>query len=698
MFWAIYNNNNFAMLDLMNRGATLDYLSKDRLNFLLKRLVYKIQGNQDIIEMLIAKGAELSPINQNDFYELLKIGDLNSIQKYFKIGFKFNFDDPYLLDIVLDENNNRNDLFFIKKQEIFWFLVNNNVPFDKNDKKILEFAVKDSKFNSWKNVRLLLEKGFQFQNHLKFLLENAQKSVIELLLENGVVFDKNDKKIVNTAIRKNKNIVMVLIEHGFVFNKTDKKILEIAIKNSHFYAQLKYIQLLLEKGFEFDKTDVNPINIATKKGFISLIKFFIVNGFAIDRNNNNLLYLALEKKDYEFFNFLLEYIDLDKNDAKLLSKIIKTKNLDFIKKMIEKGLEINNILIPDKEVLISLVLKEDDVNFFKWLYNEGFIDIHHNSIIYLLERKIFTKRHVEILKFLISKGYIIKRYRFDLDFITKHIHDKNLIKIMIENQPELIRDDKFIILTTRNLNFDIIEYLVREKGIDINLNTPDLITWSIKNKELNFILLLVEKGIDINPYMDNKMIKSLLKKTLATDNLDFFKFLLGRNPDLLDSSTLLKISKTAGYKIIKYLMDIGIDFTRYEKKILSNIFENDDLGLFKLLQEKNNRMINETYFIKAISNKNYKIISYLLENGKSVYTNNNYAINTAIENGDLKLIEILVNYGADPLLFNNHIISNINNENNHTEDRINTFNEEENEIDAIRDDDIDNIIGDLDLD
>ena len=234
--------------------------------------------------------------------------------------------------------------------------------------------------------------------------------------------------------------------------------------------------------------------------------------------------------------------------------------------------------------------------------------IHNNKDFYLNNPKISKKIMGEIFN-------AIDNYDIDnLKELLNNITDINIINEALRNAVELS-------------DFDIIKYLVEEKGANLNYY----------NNYALIITAAFDNFVDLLKYYENKGIDIHYRNDLA-----------------------LRLSANNGNtNILKYLIKRGANIHTYDEYALRHSAQEGYLDIVKILI-KNGADIhakNDYALISSAKNGHYKIVKYLIENGANIHANNDLALYYSIKKDYQKITDYLIKNGANK----NDAIKNKNN-------------------------------------
>jgi ankyrin repeat protein len=371
--------------------------------------------------------------------------------------------------------------------------------------------------------------------------------------------------------------VLLLLQYGTDINIKDnfeETGLMVALKLNNIYI----IRLLLECGAN--------INIQNKYGYTALMYSLIYNNITIikllidykcdlnilNKYNENALNIYLKTPDS------LESIDCSVYlSSETLDETIKYKK---IKLLIESGIDINNISVDGKNILMKLLSDNTNINIkiITLLLDNGIkVDtkdvLDNSAIMFAIKNK-----QLEIVKLLIEKGAdinITDYYQKTPLMLACQVEDENIIELLLSN------------------------------GSDINFqnnygNTCLMRTCS--KGSLNIIKLLVENKANIN--IKNLFNRTALNFAITLKNTEVVEYLIKNGANInhicnTGNSILIEAVQHGLYEIVYLLLDNDVDtdiINKEQKTALDIAYENNDLRIIPVLSS-DEEMINRLTFI-----------------------------------------------------------------------------------------------------
>lgn len=449
------------------------------------------EGNIDIVSLLLKNGADVNALNEGGSTPLMLAsmqGHVEIVKLLVKNGADVNLTnkDGFTASMHAISNSKSTNHNYIMN-----FLFENGADNSIADKNRIESLHSKGytslmiavALNEYETAKILIKQGIDVKTEV--IIESIiQKQATDFYtLEEGT--EKDNKFAINALDmifysdsyekKINLEILKLLIENGLDVNKTlyvhkgfypsyfkTNLITEIIIAND-----LKIIKYLVKKGAKIPK-DCMKVCISQFDFYeikFEIIKFLAENGADINYTN---------KKDQDSLLTSILYGDLTKNSRKIIDFLIvckvdasigkpllyayeKNMSIDFLKKLIELGADIN---VKDNEgnTLLMLIAKNvPEITIFK--DDEDIQKYNESCLALLLEKKIdinaknsmgitalMMMAHngsVNLVKLLIDNGvdiniksemtaYDLAKYEDIRKIITSNVnhHPQNLVKLL----------------------------------------------------------------------------------------------------------------------------------------------------------------------------------------------------------------------------------------------------------------------------
>ncbi|ORX43291.1 ankyrin [Piromyces finnis] len=384
---------------------------------------------------------------------------------------------------------------------------------------------------------------------------------------------------------------------------------------------LKYI---LDHDVEINKFDSN------NKCFLAYI---------LENNNQNLIKILFSKFKIYSNDFIIKLINLSKLKNPISHKdfqsLFDIENVNTRKLQITKDILARSCTSQSLDVL-KLLFEDNNVN------KEFFASISNKELIC----NLYLNNKKDILKFLVEKGAKLNESYYNTLFL--HIINSN--------------------------DIDMAEYII-SKGAFVNVKAdyPNLIIWKAYQLQHNEMAkLIIRHGADLN--IPDTDYEEILEVANSDENiLPYLKKY--HNVKNYNNSTLLYACKNGNTKIVKHLLQTNVHFNEIDEDI-HNTFDyveesaliyackigNDEI--VQLLVDKGanvNYKYSGTYtpLVQACIQGYDKIAKILLENGATIEPeivrhsltdkkgDAKSTLMYACENGNKKIVEYLIQYGAN---------------------------------------------------
>lgn len=389
------------------------------------------------------------------------------------------------------------------------------------------------------------------------------------------------KKVVKQHIQKKKVLVSIDYE--------DEKAKFFSIETPNKIDKAKYFKLAK------NENDIHSIQkLADDLSFKNAIEY-------LKKHYQNLFNESVSNKD---INLLKEVIvkDISFKNINIVS-ILKTHELEFIKLLLKKGL---NVDYRDEYSKTALMRSVEENNFerVKLLVNNGAnVDIYSKlKVTPLLEAS--SKGYIEIVKLLVNHGANVNLKGF--------------------------QNARALFMASQGGFLEIVEFLL-ENNAEINVGCKENRTALIiasQNGYFDIVKLLLNKGSDINTRVDDG--RTALMQASVHGHIDIVKLLVDDNRidiNLFDDERNTALTLSASSEIIKLLVNYDADvgfIAQSGYTILHRVIEDKRDDVIKLLLQKVNnvnlkRDDGYTPIFMAANFSTKETIEQLLEYGANIY-------------------------------------------------------------------------------
>ncbi|AQN68741.1 putative ankyrin repeat protein [Saudi moumouvirus] len=377
---------------------------------------------------------------------------------------------------------------------------------------------------------------------------------------------------------------------------------KIILKNQRDLREISTWEYMISNGLNIFDEKNKSLFWACVNNYTNIIKYLVEKGIDVNINNGSNLDELIRRKNFDNLKFLIENGANIKSITKSLHSTICVGNIDMVKYLIESGADINGEF-NDSILAASIYGHKDIIDYL--LKNGPNFDTINNGLM-----EASGDCFMSIIKYLLESGIDINyNNSFALDIACKNKH-LSAIKYLLDNGSDInIRRDTLERLGTQ---FDIIKLLV-ERGLDkksINI----LLISACFCLRLDIIKYLIESGADVHIENDSPLIKAIYSGVYR-DNKAIVQYLIenGANIHVDNNKPLILACEKDQLEMVKLLIDYG-----------ANICTNSDEILQKTIIEGHN-----------------EILKYLIECGIDIYIRENEYIRLAKENKHLRIVDYL---------------------------------------------------------
>jgi ankyrin repeat protein len=398
------------------------------------------------------------------------------------------------------------------------------------------------------------------------------------------------------------------------------------------------------------------------------------------KNLDNLLALAIKNNNEAIFNLLIQQDDvLEQVDSKgipVIELAFLSNNVNFVKKLLERGCKLSQISQEKLSPLLSTVIKYQNPDLLTILlehdyYKEYYKNPEHalqlfNSVFHFLNIPLFktigkgikddinyssgTGEYSNILELIVKKGvpnckinpqFIEILMQANADPNIKNKYGETALMIAVNKKATSI----ICILLRNQVNLDI---------QDSFGNTALMI--AVKNGDKEIIKVLLDNGanLDIKNKFDDTAIMIAVKK----GNIEIINDILTKRSNLdiqnADGQTALMIAVyNRNTKIINALLEKGANLDIQdifgETNLMIAVYSGDEKIINALLEKGANldtqNAIGDTALMLAVKKGDKKIINALLDKGAKLDIKNKFgdtALMLAFKNGDKEIINAIL--------------------------------------------------------
>lgn len=508
-------------------------------------------------------------------------------------------------------------------------------------------------------------------NLFEVALKHYDENLVNFFFENGAdcyFVMNNDYAFFNTAPK----IQRVFIKHGFDPNKAGdigQTPLSVVITNS----DTVLLKMLINKGLDLEK----PIksNLKNTPDYPPLLTI-------INRADNSIKLQAVEMLIEAGAN--INYID-PVTSENALTLAVKSDSFDVTKLLLEKGLDSNktyhNSYIEDTLTPLMTAAYQGNKELFKLLHENGG-DINYKSPNKALTVRSICKKYnsFEVLHYMdnemgrspeLLKAESELREKINKILKNKKDYDRKVLSIS---------NSQLLYISILNNWNDVIDLLLKSTDTNVNYasSSPDTpLKLACRKGRADIVKKLLLAGADPNYTGDESETKYDFRFFTSTPLIEAIKiknrqiisllFEYGATAEVEYAESNLvhainnKLEKTANYLIENgaYINNNSfISPSETPPTILMKALDNEMYTTAKLLIEKGSdiykvtSVTNYSVLNSAINNKpDINLITKILQNKVSPNifpANGNTTLNKAIMIQNTKLVELLLNNGADP--------------------------------------------------
>ena len=572
-----------------------------------------------------------------------------------------------------------------------------------------------------KKIQKNIDKGMDINSidengrTILFSLCAKQKlQAIKILIKNKIdlsIEDKYGRTVLDEAVSRNDGVMIrFLLENGFDINhknSSKRTILQDVALEGNF----KVFQILMAYHPNYDEIDSYGKTVlfdAVEGGSANIVRELVnhmENIDVVDENKQTALFSAVLKENTKIaetlilFGINLNSLDNHRRNVLFNTVLLGTKNIDILKLMIKKKIDINHVDINGENILDELLYIID----LQLRTPKKLLQLEGN---YSLIKK--ETRYLDLALVLIENGLDINKMdEYGITTLSKEVEKKNYehIEFLIECGADINKKNingKTLLLNEvmrGNSNYRMINFLIKH-GADIELRDADertviddlleiiLIQKGFKEEDFEKYPdiyededydLLFKKMLTFRPDLDKTRSdgRNILFDIIPYNDFDTARLLFnyGINPNIVDNegNTPLSVLIDHGLKLedskerelflerlvflLKFRVNVDIQdkngYTVFHKTVIAN----DLLVIEKLLTKKADLTLKDKQGRTALHhtqwNGNYKIARWLIAAGADINQVDNSGftlLNYAAIFGHIDLVVTLIKSGV--LMYN----------------------------------------------
>ena len=632
----IYNNNlDYNLISNYINGSNINYLFKlfDD-NEIIRNNILNLLKYDYVMEY--PKFNENWIINNFEIFRNAKFLDKYIIKKYGDVyylinGNIYNKNDTIITgDIFIAYEDYLKDKHNSKSLKVFDYI------YDRLDKikdkaiinGILLIAIQD---NDIEMVKHLIHKGID----MKYLnmavlnvISNNNLEILKILVNSGVNLNvykdmemygkiiKYNVFIGLSIVEKHNEILKYLLEQNLLsentLNNSVYPLLLMSVNNNPDvfdlllpYANDEYLNVVNDKNLKYS---IDKILLAFKH-WIEIINDKIRSSMEDNKKSNKSKksdkIKKIEKSHHEQKNKPKIYINndfeiiLDGNRytfENIMNYIILNNDIDNLKLLVEKNLDLNNIetinydgknykinkyirlaldndandilnyllkqkqkLVDNDTVELTLIMSilKGNIKVVKKLFKYVYID---PKMLQRLFKYAIAGKKYDIIDYFIKKGASIKDSSKMLIYFSEN-GDLDIFKYLIEKEPNIVNEEQFMFYALMSKKYDIVEYLLSMKEYYLNFNNQIylIINHAVNNENINLLNYIINycknNNINIEEILNND-VYIFLNSAIIKGNLEIIKILIENGLKEYRNSLNITIYNNK-FKIAEYLIDNG---------------------------------------------------------------------------------------------------------------------------------------------
>ncbi|PWA01686.1 hypothetical protein BB558_002194 [Smittium angustum] len=324
-----------------------------------------------------------------------------------------------------------------------------------------------------------------------------------------------------------------------------------------------------------------------KRGDFEFVKFLVENGIDINENDGSPIEYASEYKNFELEEYLQARGARGRTNASLDYLFpSQSKNTDTFDQQEKKKVKIDS---DSSDIFGNQITSKINTDYT--LYNispDIYLDkIRNGSDIHVNNefalKDASENGYLNAVEYLVENGADIHVDQdWALGMASKSGHF-NVVKYLVSKGANIQARENFALgIACRNGHFDIVKFFI-ENGADFAAENHWKTIFKEKNKHLDVINYLTERGLD---YYIKRI--TILEYASSIGRLDIIKYLVEKGADIgADNRFALTFACEKGhFDIVKYLLDIGPDIHSYDDLSLRLALVNKHYHIVRYLEDK----------------------------------------------------------------------------------------------------------------
>ncbi|KAI0272290.1 ankyrin repeat-containing domain protein [Gloeopeniophorella convolvens] len=338
-----------------------------------------------------------------------------------------------------------------------------------------------------------------------------------------------------------------------------------------------------------------------------------------------------------------------------LERAVSNGNLDVVQVLLDHGADANVNGSTYKGGALQKAVSNGNLDIVRLLLNHG-ADVNIKGGVYGDDvlREAASKGNRDIVQLLLDHGADVNAPGGSALQRAASNDNLNIVELLLNHGADVnatggTYEGSALLEAASKGNRDIVKLLL-DRGADINApggRYGSALQGAVSNGNLDIVQLLLDRGADINAKGD--YCRSALQEAASNGNLDIFQLLLDRGADVnipgsYHGNALQEAASNGHLDIVQLLLDRGADVNELRGSYGS--------ALERQRQKAIAILFSCCLIAVPTSTPRPAIMVLLLNHGASVNEANGgpyegSALQEAASKGDLDIVQLLINYGAN---------------------------------------------------
>ena len=498
------------------------------------------------------------------------------------------------------------------------------------------YKLSSSAFENIESVKLVVEFGVGIEDAFYYAVSERKADIAEYLIDHGANINHvsdNGISILSLAICENyMEILPLLFKKGV---KTDQRHREAWFAMMERKPKLSKFLFNFSQGIVDRKFIVHKKEKCTDEEQFELARFLIENGADLNAKNVNdesALLIASKNNNFEFIKYLMEK-GVDRHDiSDLLLNAVSKRKMTLLKFLVENGsLKSQDDVEKDGFKCLLEAVRLEDTEIAEYLIRQGVplnspIDFKNLPLIEAADRG-----HIEMVQWLLKHGADINAANFhgSTALIEASKTGKiDMVKFLVESGAFIDQENKeketALYIAVKYRKISVVEYFIDE-GANINQTNDkrlSILDQVICKNYTEILPLLFKKGVKLDSRHKEAWVAMMDRKIRLGKFM--FDYSQGKYNECFDFNENESCTNEEQLDFARFLVENGADL------LVANLDGENALS-------------------KANSQKNEELIRYLMIQAAdcpdfSAFTDR--ALTSAVFKHEWPLIEILVERGA----------------------------------------------------